>query len=312
MSKIKFSVLILFIMTGLFAKRPCPPKTCGYNAPFKVKTCYDLYFEIDVLYWEGLEENLSIGSTGTETIYPNFEFDPGFRAIAGTFFSFDNWSLQGEYTRFHQDTKKTKASSSITPYWAATTELFDDTLAKWYLKFDEAAISLGRDAYFGSCTTSKFHLGLNALLLQQDYLVRYMSPSTILKSNNDLSMWGIGPRIGWDTKWLFCRGFQIFSGIRGSLIYASYYENSHKVYTNDTLTESIEFEDQSLVRPILDLSLGFGWGCYYKKAYINLKAGYSAKVLWNQNLFFKNTSSLYQCNGDLYLHGLTLYFAFYF
>lgn len=312
MNKIKLVVLILLTMTGLCAERPCPPKKCGYNSPYKIRTCYDLFFEVDVLYWQALEENLSLGRTETETICPTFEFDPGFRAMAGTFFSWDNWSFQVEYTRFYQDTKKTKANSTIIPYWAATTDTFDDLFAKWYMKFDEFSLSLGRDAYFGGYTTFKFHVGLDSLLIRQALLARYIKPTITLKSDNCLSMWGVGPRMGWDTKWFFCRQFQIFTEIRGALVYSNYYENYHQVTSNDILTERIMVGDQGFVSPILDMSLGFGWGRFYKKTYINLKAGYSARVLWNQNLFFKNTSSLYQCNGDLYLHGLTLYFTFYF
>lgn len=308
----KLLLAVLLLVVSLEANGSCPPKNCGYNAPYRVQTCYDLFFEVDFLYWQGLEEGLSIGASQTEIIDPCFSFDPGVRVLAGTFFSWDNWCFQGEFTRFYQDSKTTKSDPIIFPYWVSTTETFTDTIAKWKLKFDEASIALGRECYLGRCITGKIHIGLEGLWIRQDFIAKYMNSSTNVKSDNNLSMWGLGPRMGWDTKWLFLKNFQIFTEIRGSIVYADFYENDHEVFTNGALTERITSDNDWYLTPILDMSMGFGWGCYYKRCYINLKAGYSARILWNQSRFFKNVQTMYSSNGNLYLQGLTLYFTFYF
>lgn len=309
MKKIFYSFFILFGV--LEAKECCPPKVCGYNAPYKILTCNDLFIELDFLYWQGLEENLTLGCNQSSNIYFPYKFSPGFRIQAGKFFSWDDWQVFVEYTRFYQTVRKNEESEEIYAYWAPTTDVFTSVRGKWGLKFDEASLSLGRDAYVGKCTTSKIHIGLEGLWIRQRLRAKYSNVSNLIDSKNELCSWAIGPRIGWDTKWLICNGFQIFTEVRGALVYTDYTTNKQNIYTNDVLNYSITKDCSGYIRTILDMSMGFGWGCYFKKAYFNLKAGYSARVLWNQNQFIQNPC-YYSNNADLYLHGLTLYFAFYF
>lgn len=312
MYRIVFCFFCFFALLPLEAKEPCPPKNCGFNAPYVIKTCYELFFEVDFLYWQALEENLSIGSTSNEILSPCYSFDPGVRVLGGTFFSWDNWSFQGELTHFFQNNKTTASSSGVRPYWASTTDTFSDTIARWKLYFDEVALSLGREYYVGKCTTSRVHVGLEGLWIRQDFQVKYIQDSQLLQSENELKSWAVGPRIGWDTKWFIVKNLLIFTEVSGAMVYSDFYKNDHEVFLNDSLTEKISSGGSWYLRPILNMNMGFGWGCYYKRCYINLKAGYSATVLWNQNLFFKNFQSMCSSNGDLYLHGLTLYFTFYF
>jgi|GEM_PF-6275361 len=308
----KLFIVFIILLGFLEAKVVCPPESCGYSAPYKINTCNDLMLEMDFLYWQAIEDNLSIGATDTEILCVPFEFDPGFRAQAGMTFNWDNWQVIAEYTRYAQGIRRQRSRINIVPYWIVSDRRYSQTDAKWNLRYDSGAISLGRDAYVGKCSTARIHIGIEGMRVRQRMDVSYYNGQGETRSDNNLRSWAVGPRMGWDTKWFICSTFNFFSEVRGALLYTDFTTNDQEVYLNGDLVGKAIKGNECAVNPKVDISAGFGWGKCIRRMYFQLKAGYSATILWNQNQFIKNTSNAYSSNGDLYFHGLTLYFAFYF
>jgi len=110
---------------------PCPPDTCGYNAPvmIDVKCSWDVYGSITFLYMQAKEENLDyIGTVASSpnTVGPtvgsnfvhsagklSFDYEPAFRVGLGFNLGCDDWMFNFEYTRYHADVASGSFNQSV-------------------------------------------------------------------------------------------------------------------------------------------------------------------------------------------------------
>ena len=76
--------------------------------------------------------------------------------------------------------------------------------------------------------------------------------------------------------------------VSGSLLYTRYTKVSHSENTAAMAQcwKRSLFDEYNTVRPMADMSVGFGWGSYFDRQnyHFDLLATYDFNVLWGQNM----------------------------
>lgn len=277
----------------------------------------------------------------------DFSFKPGFKVGVGLNFDVDNWQLYAEYTYLHQT-----INTSITPRTAQTVSggvttrqqiapnwypeqpsnfVFLEGSGEWELKLDLTQMQLAREYYVGKCLTFRNYVAVEGAWIRQQLDISFQGienvdlpeNSVLTSSTLKTKSWGVGPKVGLDMKWLFCTGFRFFANTSGALLFTKYTtisERGNLIVDSETIPLNVT--DQSaftrspcFVRPIADITLGFGWGDYFfcNKWFFDLELGYTTSVFWSQNMFVVNQFNLNLqhapseiIGGDLSLSGLIL------
>lgn len=355
---------------------PPPPCVCAYNAPYgiDVRCGWDLFVTGSFLYWKAAEENLEYGDLSTNTnpsgTGNNFEFNdqaqemgfeykPGFKVGLGLDFDYDNWELYAEYTYLHSTISNSTtvnpedlSTTTIHPSWVfnlgSVVNLFNsdftEASAKWNVKLDIGDLELARQYYVGRHLTFRTFASLRAAWIRQTYTATYdneNNPTNLqisIESTSKTRSWGIGPRMGVDTKWLFCEGFRLFADASASILFTKYTTDSiDQLATQATAAGAPNFgvpfdvtstysdnKHLCFLRPQAEMTIGAGWGDYFfcNKWFFDVEVGYTFNVFWNQNMFHRNITSngpqphvgdgigrafiYFDREGDLYFHGLTV------
>jgi hypothetical protein len=156
-------------------------------------------------------------------------------------------------------------------------------------------------------------LGVRAAWIKQHRSCAYKNVLDSTFGINDLEKshsFGIGPRFSLDTNWMIGDGFRFMANSAFDLLYTRYVRTLH---VHDIVANAVALSvfkrqvDISVLRPHLDLELGFAWGTYFDchKWHFDLSASYGFQIFWRQNMFafVQGRQSNY---GNLYVHGLTL------
>lgn len=297
-----------------------PPTTCAYNAPVLAnKNAWaNLYATGSFIFWRASADYLapafldnSFSSNPGDlaniifegkVLEPEFDYKPGYKVGLGYKFHRDRWDLFAEYTRFHQTTH---SSHQVTPggqhmhaVWLVfitpvlINEEFGSYKSKWKTDFDILDAEVGRDFFCGKHLTFRPSLGLRTLWLEQKYDLTYISLVQDLPvfSNNKSSSWAIGPRVALSNTWNLCSSLKIVGDLGISLLHTEDMVTvSQKLpflltqgQTSDILYANKE--KISLVKPILDLSLGLAWGLplFHEKCAFDLQVSYDYSIYWDQ------------------------------
>ena len=147
-------------------------------------------------------------------------------------------------------------------------------------------------------------------------------PEQPVHSLNSSHSWGIGPKIGFDTKYLLPQGFRFEGLLATSLLYTQF--SSIKHYEEAVTTVALNPEgstsrmgNYTSLRPVMEMSLGIGWTIDFLNKYsFDLAASYDVSLFWGQNVMRKMLDEYWTgteaAARDLYLHGLTIDLSFKF
>lgn len=303
----------------------------GYNAP--ARSDPDWYFSASYLFWEALEDGLTLAWTFPSALTPavdntaadrvefDFEYKSGFKVDFGTYFKRDSWGLNFGYTHFAFTQNNTKHASDEVfgqeEWLLSTNQDFSDKIkAKWHLNLNFADADLSRPFYSGTKLTLTPFFGMRAAWIFQKYGVTYTTLTpTEAKSKSKSSSWAIGARGGLNGHWLLGRGFRIQGNAAASLLYTHYnirHQESSFADVEPLTPRMIAKETQQRGRFIGELGLGLGWGKYInnRKQRLDLSAAYDFVYLPAQNVMrqLKDDYDLQSSTGasDLFLHGLTV------
>lgn len=326
---------------------PCPTES-AYNAPYREASCWDLFGSASYIYWLAAEDNLELGLQGDLTFDPVLQFgdtsgkfvkndcdyNSGFKVGLGKNFCWDNWDLYAEYTWFHNTTTTSATGTAESPisnllwtmYLSNANLLtpfsqYERAKSKWELDLDILDVELSRPYYVGCKLLFRPHFGLRAAWIDQQYKLDFtesllstdVDANGIVRASSD--SWGIGPRAGFDTRWMFCGEFYFYGNFAASILYTDYSSIKNSEVGGRVIVNSLGPVSNSVTgsmctaRPNMELALGLGWAdycdCDAQKWYLNLSVGYEFHTFWDQNVMRK----VYQTNasgGNLYLHGLTV------
>ena len=333
----------------------CVP--CGYSFPSGIQLCKGPNITLSVAYigWYANQGGFDLATTGlydtqlntigflptTETVkYQNPSYSSGFKLnVSGETYS-DQWLWTLGYTYYRQDSHQIVHAPSengatlLTTGWfaqssgsghqaPATSKLSSD----WKLFIDWLDCSLERPFYSGKKVTLSTRLGLRAAWIAQkidigvtDPVNFVNSPQSTSYSRNQSKCWGLGPRMGLETRYLFGSGIRMEGACGASLLYLQYTTLKH---SEDILTPGINIPNYDLdgyqvLHPSLEAFLGIAWGRYiYNNAYhIDLSLNYEFNYLWGYNQIRAMNDLIIVGTGaaanDLFLHGVTLSMGFTF
>lgn len=335
----------------------------SYNAPARidVRGSWDVFTSASFIYWQLSQENMQVAfadnlsnadyTTANQVqgsyVDMNFKYKPGFQVGLGINFDRDDWDAFAEYTRIHTtNTSSTNgtlltagSSAPLLPTWGHPyvlgTNVYNTGSESWQCNLDLINLDLGRVYYVGTQLTFRPFFGARSALIQQNVHTQYVNTGfsngtglfievpgvmNVVQRNHS---WSIGPRVGFDTNWLFGQGLRFFGNANADLLYTKYkVQNKTSFVATSAVAGSGIIQGQNLfsitkekpfaLRTHLDLEMGLGWGSYFDNNnwYIDLSAGYAFQVFFDQNMLstFLNSSMpgrLLNPHGNLYAQGLT-------
>ena len=316
-----------------------------------------LFLLFDVLYWHakvgGTEYAYSLQpsiiQTGSiilphangHTKYNDFSWEWGLKAGFGINLPHDGWDVFAQYTWFKSNT--TNSSSKAPPSALMPLRLFSTMLAIkaksfFDLDYQNVDVNLGKSYFLSKMVMFRPFISVKSAWIDLDQNVTYTASSlndflfpgtaqTVghdFKSKNSNNFWGIGPRIGVDSKWFLGNGFSLFSDIAGALLYG-YFKTllREKIPPNN-----VQFADGGIIKnrhnfhlfvPFVQMYGGLAWQGYvnHDKQYITLKFGYEVQYYWrvNQMVYtqdvstpvgsFSNRASFDNLSEDVMFYGIT-------
>jgi hypothetical protein len=330
---------------------PCRKYPAAFNAPASIKTknweCCTVNVNASYIYWHASQESMDVAYVDPTAVlaftheravaFQKFEYNSGFKVGIGLDTNFDGWAGSVEYTRLHQRTHSKHEAPFVTatgqqiynnPDWFAnmftTNNAVSEVTSKWKLHFDMLDGVLSRPFYQGRRLTVSPYGGLRALWIEQDLDIHFLGTHKVVgsKSENESESWAIGPKFGACSHWLLGAGIRLQGNAAVSVLYTRYDKISHKesgFITDGSQVTDIggAIEHFNVLRPIIDMGLGLGWGSYFadEKCYVDLSASYEFLYLFHQNVMRELVSTLQNRVdhvGDLQIHGLTVSGGVYF
>ncbi len=340
----------LLAATFLFAQEEacrsiCEPMNPGYNMSTRIEVdrCRDYFTDFSFIYWMASQSNMEIGIIANfrdpdvflkgELSKLNFDYKPGFKLGLGTNLQKDGWDVFLEYTWFRSEISSTVTLTPggfdiLYPSWQIP-DVFVAYFSgneKWKLTLDLLDFELGREYLVGCDLTFRPFVGARAAVISQTVIVNYFDvinpiflPRNSVFVEQTSDSWGLGPRVGVDTKWNIAYGVRFFTNGGLDILFTDYTEL--KTYqkgmdiAGDILPFSIvsvkETNDMHL-RAHLNLDVGFGYGTYFccNRWHVDCAFSYQFQLFFDQNMFraFVDDQTLGKADsphGNLYLHGLT-------
>lgn len=325
-------------------------------ARIDVRGAWDFYGTATFTYWQASQDNMELGTklnvtdvssdpavTSQQYLDMNFGFKPGFKVALGMNFDHDNWDSQVVYAWFRGTSESTTtldASNTnffILPNFGGevvdANDRFTSAKETWRLHMDLLDWELARSYYNGTSLTFRPFVALRGAWIRE-YMTETSTGTNAVTNPGSRELvarakansWAVGPRVGIATNWLLGEGFRLFGNGAGDILYTRYTSLGEKsqetgilTATNLPIAPTLSYysqRDLGLLRPHLELELGFGWGTYFDNNnwHVDLTAGYGFQVFFDQNMF--RTSGLPalgtsfivgpELAGNLYVQGLNV------
>lgn len=293
----------------------------------------------DVLYWQ-------VKTGGTEYCYTNNALTPsssfqlpivgsvkeldfskwdwGFRAGAGYNFEHGDWDIYANYTYFTDDNSTMTTAASVNPInynentvsrASATTDTNDVTKATSQLRyrFNRIDLELGRGFFVEKFLSLRPHIGLMTAWITQNQTSHYtggeLGFNTVTVEQRN-SYWGIGPRMGMDTRWYSCNGFSLLGNVSAGLPYGRFGMDYEQEFSVNSEINSTELDaDMHRFTPTVQMQLGFG----YDKAlscdthHISVFLAWDIQYWWRASQHLSPHIDYARIGEDLSMQGVTFH-----
>jgi hypothetical protein len=276
-----------------------------------------------------------IDSYGTILFQPA-KFHPAFQVGIG--YHHDDWEIRAEYTRItaHSSLHSTPPPATFgIPVWSMQNWFqslsssgialaASEVTSKLKLSLNMGDITLSRPLYespciilnpFGGVRTLFITQSLNISIVENEFTVGALPPQPI-QSHNSSHSWGLGPIFGITGSWFLPKHFRLEGMISESLLFTRVTSVKHEEnagsadQTPPVIHSFIRNADAS--RPILEMSVGFGWGSYLnsKKNYLDFVASYDFLLFNGTNVMRKMMDGFLDqattSSSDLHMSGLSI------
>ena len=221
---------------------------------------------------------------------------------------------------------------------------FKTVMQSWRVKMDFLDLSLARSYYLGTKLSVRPFFGARGAWIRQVLKTEYtnqavtvpeainppiatingftVNPAYYNTQSGRIRSWGVGPRVGFESNWMLGYGFRLIGDASADVLYTRYdLRNKGLIHTRflTSLTSTavgtgigrLVQNHIDMLRPHVDLEMGFGWGSYFDNSnwHVDFLATYGYQVFWDQNMFRNFTQSetarSFLPNGNLYVHGMT-------
>lgn len=321
-------LLILFIFfSKLYSidQKIIDKPICIYNK----NPSNNLVLSLDYLYWFSSQEVASIwadvitignNTSSWKADGFNFNWDSGFRVGVGYNFNYDKWDTLFTWTWFETDAEHSipfESNASISPEFDAAFLSGDrpqSMSAKWSLFLNMFDFELGKSLWITKCFFLRPFLGIKGGFINQkihakyyDLIINHVSTNDLALENLKNNFSGIGPLLGFSTKWrvksFVYNFFDIFGDFSiatmwGDWVCKDFYKNSIN------RTSSVNMKDSKLGAFMFKGFMGLEWDLKIKKSCFTTKLGYEMQIWLNQLRIA--TFQLQRLHNDLTLQGITL------
>lgn len=308
---------------------------------------YGWFINFDVLYWHAKVGGTEFAYTDQDPAgtFPvkgrtkdvDFDWDWGIRVGLGYNLNHDSWDIRANYTWFDSngsDSTSAGLNSTVIPLRGSSTIVATATnpnnsfqfcgSAKSQYDFDYQSIDLelGRAYFISGKLSFRPHWGLKTAWIDQEQITRYTAGT---QSGNNLGLgvntvhlkdtcdfWGLGPRVGIDSKWHLGYGFSIFGDLATALLFG-YFDVEHKERFSAVPDNSIKLKaNRHAFSPTVQMQLGLRYDTYLHNntQHLGVGLGYEAQYWWRQNQMLKVDDSevikYERISEDVSTYGLTL------
>ncbi len=258
----------------------------------------------------------------------DFGWDFGLKAGLGYKTLHDSWDILGRYTWFQSHSTKQsrkdfpaaiiplKLSTGLTPGFSAVNHA-KSTVDIGYNNID---LELARNYFISKDFAVRPHLSLKGSwidLKQKVHYVQTQNPdlsalifefeSPEFKADLKSNFWGVGPRMGIDTRYFLGNNVNFFADLAGAILYGHFKTREKDHIPNaipggalppDVAEQIRELFDLTLSAPnrslkhdfhqfvpFVQMQLGLEWNKYLNnnKQHLRLKAGYEVQYYWRAN-----------------------------
>lgn len=292
---------------------------------------YGVVFDVEFLYLKAHETNTYLAgqnAMSTTTTSPDFidkvflkwDMNPGVRAFIGYRPKHDNWEVRATWmyirSKAHQNFTATPGYYLAPRLMASNvdTGAFGPTSvsARWRQNLNQIDLELSRNCYVSKWLAIRPQASLRTAWLYQDLNYTLygaakanteLTYTDITRLSNDF--WGIGPRLGLDTKWGLGSGISLFGDASASLLWGFF-----KTYTSSYKTGLVNYVDaqermlQHTDIAVIDVDVGIAYDKTFSdnQYHFGFKAGWEHHLFLETNMFGGSDSA----NGSTTLQGLVL------
>jgi hypothetical protein len=267
----------------------------------------------DYLYWRSYARGLSYATTyqtTTNGFGTNFKFidfnqsyNSGFRVGAEYETPFDQWTIDGVWTRFSQNASDsvTSGNKSLMANWDLSGKLTASTAgATMFERLEIVDGTIGKNLIWSTPFTLKYEIGGRGVWLDEHMRANYTGTYKATSTSSTYAMQtqtyvtnafsGIGFLNGLSAAWNLGCGFSIYGGGNFSLLWGKFVVNANQTTTIESPIvdhDSINYQSKfDAIKTNLDGSIGlkWAWKVFHKDLRITLKAGYEFSYWPNQVL----------------------------
>lgn len=274
----------------------------------------------------------------------DFGWDWGVRAGIGYNFEHDGWDIRLKYTWFEGDGDESTnpgLNSSVIPLRGSSTIVSTvanpnnrflfckSAKAQFDFEYQSLDLELGRAYYTSGKLSFRPFWGLRTAWIDLNQSTKYTGGDPVpfpdpgpgdklglqvntVSIKDSSNFWGIGPRLGVDSKWYLGYGVSIFGNVTGALLFG-HFDVDHREKFSPNLDNRIKLNaDRHAFSPTAQMQLGLRYDTYIHndKQHLGIGLGYEANYWWRQNQMIKIDDSevvkYERYSEDISMHGLTL------
>ncbi|MCB1110174.1 MAG: MOMP family protein [Chlamydiia bacterium] len=240
----------------------------------------------------------------------DFGWDVGVKVGLGYKTPHDAWDIYARYTYFNSDdtSSSSKAEPSALVSLTNFALLFANKVKSHVeIDYDNVDLELARSYFYSQYLAFRPHFDLKTTWIDIDQDVQITASSINggtrpvntdgldFKTKDDCRFWGLGPRVGIDSKWFLGYGFHIFGDLAGSVQYG-YFKTEAREFVPPSALPFIP--DGQVLKmkhkfhrfiPSVQMFLGLGYDTYLndEKQHLGFKLGYEVQYYWRVNQITK-------------------------
>ncbi len=312
--------------------------------------------DLSFLVWQAEEDGLEFAAKNTPQ-FPlsadiptdisaslstvDFAWAPAFKFLLGYHFADIAWDLNTRWTWYYSRSSRSisenlsSAGAGLLPLWIppqaaiATFPIYSNAKGTLLLQMNNVDIELAYWAAISNAFFLKLHGGLKGLSINQDFRAKYEGGffdgvNQMLDSNAKAkgSGLGLGPRIGFGSKWILPQGWSLIAEAAGALVLSDMTtkREDHSIGTTSGVPQEIviRFHENFWVwRPLVEGKAGVKWNCCFgsqKNRILDLEFAYEIQEYWEQNMLTRYADSAifyapYTNRGNLTLQGFSFTLA---
>jgi len=331
---------------------PAPEKPQETAFPSLIPPTCTGKFQTDVslLVWQAQEDGLEFAALNqpefptpfaTDIDAPlstiDFPWMPAFKLLFGYHFSNPSWDLNARWTGFYVRASRSlgatlsNSGAGLLPLWIppqaaiASIPVYVAARGILNLQLNNLDFELAYSGGISRLFFLKLHGGLKGISIIQGLRARYSGglsdgANQMLDSHAHAraKCQGVGPRIGFGSKWMLPRGFSLIAEASGSALLSNIRTNrkdrSIGTVSGAPQTLSVQFHEAFWVwRPVIEGRAGVSWEtCYGSKKgrILDVEFAYEIQEYWEQNMLTRFADSAvfyapYNNRGNLTLHGFS-------